>query len=140
MTDSSNAIDDRTESAKGLAIPSVDGIYPDHCSAYETECINSNLRWARSGVHTCVLSVAEYCRNWLDIAWHLVESISVRNACSRMCADLVGSSSTSLPRGFSRTSSSERFMYDGTVVFKVNHHRLGVVRSIYTLQIQLADS
>jgi len=70
MTNSNNAIDDCTESAKGLAISSV----------YGTVRINSNLRWARNGVHMCILCVAEYCRNKLDIAWHLVGSISVRNA------------------------------------------------------------
>jgi len=70
MTNSRNAIDDCTESAKGLAISSV----------HETERINSNLRWARNGVRMCVLCVAEYCQNRLDIAWHLVGSISVSNA------------------------------------------------------------
>ena len=70
MTNSRNAIDDCTESAKSLAISSV----------YETDRINSNLLWARNGVHMCVLCVAEYCRNRMDIAWYLVGSISVSNA------------------------------------------------------------
>jgi len=47
MTNFSNAIDDRTESAKDLTI---------------------------SGVHMCVMYVAE---KRLNVAWHLMESISV---------------------------------------------------------------
>lgn len=58
----------------------------------------------------------------MDIAWHLVESIGVRNACSCMYADLMGSSN---PRGFSRASKSGRFKYNDTV--------LGVVRSLNTV-------
>ena len=133
MTNSSNAIDDRSESAKGLAISSADGIQLGHRSVYETERINITLRWARNGVHMCVLCAAEYCRNRLDTAWYLMGSINISNACSCMCTDLVSSSSTSLTRGSSGTGGSGRFGYDDTVVFKVNRHGLGAVCRMQTL-------
>ena len=88
----------------------------------------------------CVLCAAEYGQNSLDITWHLIGSISVRNACSCMCADLVGGNSLSLPCGFSRTGGSGRIEYDSTDVFKVNRHGLDVVHRMETLQIQLADA
>jgi len=40
----------------------------------------------------CVLYVAVYGRNRLDITWHLMESISTGYVCTCMCTDLVGSS------------------------------------------------
>jgi len=70
----------------------------------------------------CVLCVAKYGRNRLDLALHLMKSISVGNA--RSC-------STYIPCGFSRTGGSGRFEYDGPDIFKVNRHGLDVVHQIY---------
>ena len=57
MTNIGNAIDDRTENAKGLAISSIDGIQLGHRSVYEIKHINNNVRWTRNGVirASCVL-------------------------------------------------------------------------------------
>lgn len=73
------------------------------------------------------LCVVKDCQSSLDVVWHLVESISVSSACSWMCMDLVGTSSMSLSCGFSTTSRSGRFEYDGTDVVNVNHHELCLV-------------
>ena len=116
MTNSSDAIDDRRECAKVWRYPVL--VISNGVTAAST---NPIAVFAAPGMQ----SISASCMlpgtvGTGDITWHLTESVSISNACGRMCTDLVGSGSTSLCCGFSRTGSSGRVEYDC--------HGLGVVR------------
>ena len=80
----------------------------------------------------CVLGVAKYGRNRLDITWYLMESIRISNACDCICTDLVGS--RSMFPGCLTGGANDRFECDNPP------YVVGVLRYKYNLQNKLADA